>query len=368
VTSWDRTGKISVVVVQTLGFLIVRRLLGAFGLGPAPDARDVEIAVLRHQLSVLARQVTRPRYTRTDRMVLAWLAKLLPRDRWRAFLVTPATLLRWHRELVARRWTFPATGRGHRSLPDATVDLVLRLARENPRWGYLRIVGEAGKLGVSVSATSVRSILRRHELGPAPRRGGPSWVEFLRAQAAGTVATDFFTVETVGLTRLYVLFFIEVDRRRVHLAGITAHPTGEWVTQQARNLLMGLGERAEGFRFLIRDRDTKFSAGFDSVFTGAGVTVVKTPPPAPRANAYAERWVRTVRMECLAWVLIFNQAQLYRVLSAYLAHHNSARPHRGLNLQVPVPVPGADRTGVADGPIERLDVLGGLIHEYRRAA
>jgi transposase InsO family protein len=234
--------------------------------------------------------------------------------------------------------------------------------------GYLRIVGEAGKLGVRVSATSVRSIFRRHGLGPAPRRGGPSWVEFLRAQGGGTMATDFFTVETVGLTRLYVLFFIEVERRRVHLAGITAHPTGGWVTQQARNLLMGLGERAEGFRFLIRDRDTKFSVCFDSVFTGAGVSVVKTPPRAPRANAYAERWVRTVRTECLDWVLIFDQAHLARVLSAYLAHYNTARPHRGLNLEVPVRAPGAAHTDVADEAIERVDVLGGLIHEYCRAA
>jgi transposase InsO family protein len=369
VTSWDQAGKISAVVVQTLGLLIVRRLFGALGLGRWPDARDIEIAVLRHQLSVLARQVARPRYTPTDRMVLAWLAKLLPRDRWRVFLVTPATLLRWHRELVARRWTYPAIGRGQRSLPAATVELVLQLARENPRWGYLRIVGEAGKLGVIVSATSVRSILRRHHLGPAPRRGGPSWVDFLRAQAAGTLATDFFTVETVGLTRLYVLFFLEVDRRRVHLAGITAHPDGAWVTQQARNLLMGLGERAEGFRFLIRDRDAKFSGCFDSVFTGAGLSVVKIPPRAPRANAYAERWVRSVRTECLDWILIFNQAHLHRVLSAYLAHYNIARPHRGLNLEVPVPLPGTDhRARAGNGAIERLDVLGGLIHEYRRAA
>jgi transposase InsO family protein len=366
VTCRDWAGKTSVVVLQTLGLLVVRRLLGALGLGPAPDARDVEIAVLRHQLSVLARQVARPRYDPADRMVLAWLAQLLPRDRWQAFLVTPATLLRWHRELVARRWTYRATGRGRRGLPDATVELVLRLARENPRWGYLRIVGEVRNLGLAVSGTSVRSILRRHRLGPAPRRGGPSWVDFLRAQAAGTVATDFFTVETVRLTRLYVLFFIEMERRRVHLAGITACPTGEWVTQQARNLLMGLGERAEGFRFLIRDRDTKFSACFDSVFTGAGVSVVKTPPRAPRANAYAERWVRTVRTDCLDWVLIFNQADLHRVLSVYLAHYNSARPHRSLNLEVPVPA--TDRDRAAGGAIERVDVLGGLIHEYRRAA
>jgi putative transposase len=267
--------------------------------------------------------------------VLAWLARLLPRDRWRAFLVTPATLLRWHRELIARRWIYPSTGRNRRGLPEATVDLVVCLARENPRWGYLRIVGEAPKLGVVVSSTSVRAILRRHGLGPAPRRGGLSWVEFLRAQAAGTVATDFFTVETIGLTRLYVLFFVEVDRRRVQLAGITAHPTGAWVTQQARNLLMDVGERAEQFWFLIRDRDAKFSACFDAVFAGVGIVVLKIPPRAPRANAYAERWVRTVRTECLDWILIWNQAHLYRVLSVYLAHYNSARPHRGLDLEVP---------------------------------
>jgi putative transposase len=293
-------------MVQTLGFLVARKLLGLLGLGPASDARDVEIAVLRHQLAVLARQVARPRCTPTDRIVLVWLAGLLPRDRWRAFLVTPATLLRWHRELIARRWTYPSTGRNRRGLAEATVDLVVRLATENPRWGYLRIVGEARRLGVVVSSISVRTILRCHGLGPAPRRGGPSWVECLRAQAAGTVATDFFTVETIGLTRLYVLFFVEVDRRRVQLAGITAHPTGAWVTQQARNLLMDLGEQAEQFRFLIRDRDAKFSACFDAVFAGAGIDVLEISPRAPRANAYAERWVRTVRTDCLDWILIWN--------------------------------------------------------------
>ena len=198
---------------------------------------------------MLNRQVVRPRYNPTDRMLLAALARLLPRDRWRTFLVSPTTLLRWHRDMVARRWTWPPTGHRRRTLPDTTVDLVDRLARENPRWGYVRIVGEARKLGIAVSATSVRAILRRHGLGPAPRRGGRSWVEFLRGQAVGTLATDFFTVETIMLTRLYVLFFVEVNRRRVHLAGITAHPTGAWVTQAARNLLMDLGERSDRFRF-----------------------------------------------------------------------------------------------------------------------
>ncbi|MDT7609597.1 MAG: putative transposase [Pseudonocardiales bacterium] len=282
-------------------------------------------------------------------------------------------LLRWHRELIARRWIYPSSGRNRRGLPEATVDLVVRLVRENPRWGYPRIVGEARKLGVVVSSTSVRAMPRCHGLGPAPRRGGPSGVEFLRAQAADTVATDFFTVETIGLTRLYVLFFVEVDRRRVQLAGITAHPTGAWVTQQARNLLMDVGERAEQFRVLIRDRDAKFSACFDAVFAGVGIDVLKIPPRAPRANAYAERWVRTVRTECLDWILIWNQAHLYRVLSVYLAHYNSARPHRGLDLEVPAAldtVRGAvgDGACASDGAIERLNVLGGLIHEYRQAA
>ena len=258
------------MVVRTLAFLVLRQVLGRVGLGPSPDAKDVEIAVLRHQLLVLRRQAARPRYTPTDRIVLATLAKLLPRDRLPIFLVTPSTLLRWHRELIRRRWTYPTRGR-RRLLDPEVVDLVLRLARENPRWGYLRIVGECRKLGVRVSATSIRTILRRHHLGPAPRRGGPSWQQFLRTQAAGTLACDFLTVETIGLTRLYVLFVIELEQRRVHLAGITAHPTGAWVTQAARNLLMDLNEHANRFRFLIRDRDGKFSAAFDAVFAAAGI-------------------------------------------------------------------------------------------------
>jgi len=355
------------MVMRTLGFVLLRRLLGLAGLGPAPDAKDLEIAVLRHQVMVLERQVRRPRFTPSDRIVLAVLARLLPRDRWPVFLVTPSTLLRWHREFVARRWTYPPTGQ-RRGLDPQVVEVVLRMARENPRWGYARIVGECRKLGLAVSATTVRRTLRRHRLGPAPRRGGAGWVQFVRAQAAGTLAVDFFTVETVGLVRLYVLFVLEVERRRVHLAGITAHPTGEWVVQAARNLLMDLGERAERFRFLVRDRDAKCTAGFDAVFAAAGVQVLKIPPQAATANAYAERWVRTVRAECLDWVLIVNRRHLHRVLTAYLRHYNTARPHRGIDLAVPQPAPA---TAVAPEPVqhvERIDVLGGLIHEYRRAA
>jgi len=355
-----------VMVVRTLALVVVRRVLGLVGLGPAPDAQDVEIAVLRHQLMVLRRQVARPRFAPSDRLVLAMLARLLPRERWPVFLVTPGSLLRWHRESVARRWTYPHAGR-RRGVAAEVVEVVLRLARENPRWGYARIVGECRKLDLVVSATSVRRILRRHRLGPAPRRGGQSWVQFLRAQAAGTLAVDFFTIETVSLRRLYVLFVLEVDRRRVHLAGITAHPGGEWVAQAARNLLMDLGETASRFRFLVRDRDTKFTGMFDAVFAGAGVEVLKIPPRAAKANAYAERWVRTVRGECLDWLLIRNRGHLQHVLTAYLAHYNAARPHRGINLEVPVPSP-TDRRVEAGGRIERVDILGGLIHQYRRAA
>jgi putative transposase len=357
------------MVVRTLAFVIVRGVLGLVGLGPAPDTKDVEIAVLRHQRMVVRRQVARPRYTPEDRMVLAVLARWLPRERWPVFLVTPATLLRWHRELVARGWTYPATGRTHNGLADDVVEPVVRMARENPRWGYRRIVGECRKLGVRVSASSVRRILRRHRLGPAPRRSRPGWTAFLRAQVAGTLACDFFTVETVGLTRLYVLVVVELDRRRVHRTGITAHPTGEWVTQGARNLLMDLDDHVDRFRFLVRDRDTKFTAAFDAVFAAAGVEAVKIPPRAPKPNAYAERWVRTVRTECLDWTLIWNRRHLQRVLTAYLEHYNTGRPHRGLDLEVPVPTPVATVTALpAGGRVERVDVLGGLIHEYRRAA
>jgi putative transposase len=233
----------------------------------------------------------------------------------------------------------------------------------------VRIVGECRSLGVRVSATSVRRILRRHGLGPAPRRGGPSWAQVLRTQASGLLATDFFTVETVGLTRLYVFFVVEVQRRCVHLAGITAHPTGAWVAQQARNLLMDLVEQGHRFRYLIRDRDATFTAAFDAVFGSAGIEVVKTPPRAPRANAHAERWVRTVRAECLDWTLVWNDRQLYRVLIEYLRHDNAVRPDRSLDLQPPRPTrltlvePGGRVSSV-----QRVDVLGGLIHEYRRAA
>ena len=225
----------------------------------------------------------------------------------------------------------------------------------------MRIAGECAKLGVNVSVSSVRNVLRRHRLGPAPRRGGPTWVQFLRSQASGVLACDFFSVETVTLQRLYVLFFIELERRQVFLAGVTAHPDGRWTTQQARNLTMSLDDEGQRrFKFLIRDRDSKFVTSFDEVFFSEGTRVIKTPGRSPRAHAYAERCVGTVRRECLDWVLIFGRRHLERVLAEFVDHSNTARPHRGISLDAPIPL---EPTGDPSRPVERVDRLGGLIHE-----
>jgi putative transposase len=240
---------------------------------------------------------------------------------------------------------------------------VLRLARENPRWGYPRIAGELLKLGLRVSPSTVRRILRAAGLEPAPRRIGPSWQQFLRQQAASMLACDFFTVETISLRRYYVLFFIELGSRRVWLAGCTTNPTGAWVTQQARNLgFTGLFNR---IRYLVHDRDSKFTAAFDEVFRSEGITVIHTPVRAPRANAYAERFVRTVRTECLDWLLILGRRQLEHTLRIYTTHYNRERPHRALELQPPQAI---ERSAPAAATIERRDLLGGLIHEYQPAA
>jgi putative transposase len=330
--------------------------------------KELEIVVLRHELSVLRRQTRRPPLTMTDRVVLAAASRLLPRSSWRSFLVTPATLLRWHRRLVARRWTYGGRS-GRPSIGDEIRELVLRLARENPRWGYQRIAGELNGLGIIVSATTVRKILRQAGLGPAGERSGLSWRAFLRAQAASMLAVDFFTVETISLQRLYVLFFIELGSRRVHVAGCTANPTGAWVTQQARQFAWTLQERRSSFRFLIRDRDSKFTRAFDSVFASEGIKIIKTPVRAPKANAIAERFVRTVRAECLDWLLIMNRRHLERVLRVFVDHYNTHRPHRSLNLAPPEPSEQRVRAvRLPTAAVERRVRLGGLIHEYNIAA
>ncbi len=327
-------------------------------------AKDAEILVLRHQLVVLRRQVARPRLSWSDRALIATLATLVPREQWGAFLVTPETILGWHRALVRRRWTYPHRRAGRPPLPAETVELIVRLARENPRWGYLRIVGELKKLGVTVSKTSVAKILRRHRLPPAPRRSGPAWSQFLKAQSNGILATDFFTVEAVTLRRYYVLFVIELERRVVHLLGVTANPDGPWVVQVARNLASDLEDSGRRFRFCIRDRDAKFTAGFEAVLATVGIEAVQTPIAAPRANAFAERFVRTVREDCLDHLLVVSLRHLEALLADYVRHYNEARPHRTLGLEQPLPRAHAG----SDGRIIRRDILGGLIHEYERAA
>ena len=223
------------------------------------------------------------------------------------------------------------------------------------------------KLGVNLSATAVRNVLRRHRLKPAPRRSGPTWAEFLRAQASGTLSCDFFHVDTITLRRRYVLFFIDPERRKVFLAGVTEHPIGAWVTQQARNLAMTLEDEGRSVKFLIRDRDTKFVGPFDEVMTSIGARVIKTPVRAPRATAFAERFVGTARRECLDWLLIRNERHLERVLTEFVEHYNSARPHRGIDLEVPIAYASEKRPDDSR-QIQRVDRLGGVLHEYSIAA
>jgi putative transposase len=357
-------------VVWSFVYLALRRSLELVLLCfRSAEANEIEILVLRHELAVLRRQHPRPRMHPKDRALLAVLSRLLPRARWSVFLVQPETLLRWHRRMICRRWTYPTTSHGRPAISDEAQQLVVRLARENPRWGYQRIHGELLRLGVRVSASSIRRVLRAHGLDPAPRRAATSWRAFLRQQAAGILACDFFTVDTVFLQRVYVLFVIELGSRRVHLVGVTAHPTGWWVAQQARNLVAVLDDQATAFKFLIRDRDTKFSRAFDDVWRSTGTEVIRTPVQAPNANAVAERWVGSVRRECLDQLLIVGCRQLAGVLRVYVEHYNRHRPHRSLGHMAPVPsVLAEPKGGSILGGLRRRDLLGGLIHEYEPAA
>jgi putative transposase len=327
--------------------------------------------VLRHELSILRRQARRPQLTERDRLVLAALSRVMPRRLWSAFHVTPETLLRWHRRIVARNWTYSRRRPGRPPLDQQVRQLILRLARENSHWGYVRIVGELRKLGIDVSATLVRNVLRREGLPPAPRRGQMDWRSFLRQHGNTILACDLFTVDTVWLRRLYVLFFISIRTRRVEYVACTSNPDTAWMTQQARNLLMDLDDASQRPRFLIHDRDTKFSRAFDAIFRSEGVEIVRTPIRAPNAHAYAERWVGSIRRECLDRLLIFGRRQLEHVVRVYIRHFNQQRPHRALDLRPP------DHRSRTDPPpaeilytaqVRRRDLLGGLLHEYESAA
>jgi transposase InsO family protein len=349
-------------------YLVFCRVLGWLALLTSTSAaKDVEILVLRHENAVLRRQNPKPRLDWTDRAVLAALIRLLPRAQRAHRLVTPATVLGWHRRLVARRWTYPRRP-GRPPVDVAVARLVEQMAADNPGWGYQRIQGELRGLGHEVGASTIRRILTRAGVPPAPvRRDRTTWRRFLRTQASTMLACDFFHVDcALTLRRVYVFFVIQVGSRYVHILGVTTNPDGAWTLQQARNLLMDLGERADRFRFLIRDRGGQFTAAFDAVLADAGITVCKIPPRSPRANAYAERFVRTVRAEVTDRMLIANEQHLRRTLHAYARHYNGRRPHRALQLQPP----RSDRP-VIDLTLERVkrrQVLGGLINEYERAA
>jgi putative transposase len=350
-------------------YLVVHRLFALVVLrGRGEASKDVELLVLRHEVVVLRRQIARPHLEHRDRVLFAALSRLLPRDRWSFRIVRPATLLRWHRELVARKWTYPHRSRSTGGRPPMSVvvrELVVRLVRENSTWGHRRIHGELIGLDYKVSAASVWNILHRAGFDPAPDHRGPTWREFCRMQAKTMLACDFAHVDTVLLRRIYVFFVIEIGTRRVHLLGVTRHPNSAWVTQQARNFLASLDERVDEFRFLIRDRDAKFAVSFDAIFASEGIKVLKTPPQAPRANAFAERWIGTLRRECLDRTLIFGERHLLDVLREYTTHYNMHRPHRSLGQRPPE---RGTTLHVAQGAIKRKEVLGGLINEYQRVA
>jgi putative transposase len=335
--------------------------------------KDIEILLLRHQLRVLERQLARPQLTQADRALLSAFSRVLPRQAWGSLFVSPATLLRWHRELVARRWTYPHRRPGRPATTAETRELVVRLARENPGWGYRRVQGELVGLGIKLAASTVWTILKEAGIEPSPMRLETSWAEFLRRQAASILECDFLTVDTLFLKRFYVLFFIELSTRRVHLAGITSNRDGRWVTQQARNLLMRFEDEGIRPRLLVRDRDGKFTRDFDDVFHSEGIRVIKAPVRAPRARAHAERWVGSLRRECLDRLLICGRRHLQHVVSTYALHYNQHRPHRSLGQRPPLAQPPpADEPSQGElltlDRLRRRDRLGGLIHEYQLAA
>jgi hypothetical protein len=352
-------------------YLMFVRLVGWMALmACSAPSKDAELLVLRHEVAVLRRQNARPKLHWADRAVLAALATLLPRPVRMSRLVTPGTLLGWHRRLVRWRWTYPP--KAGRPPVDANLAVLIeQMARENPRWGYKRIQGELLGLGYRAGASTVRRVLKRLRIPPAPQRNSTTWRQFLRTQASTMLACDFFHVDcAVTLRRLYVFFVIEVGTRCVHVLGVTAHPDGAWTVQQARNLMMDLGERATRLRFLVRDRAGQFTEAFDTVLAGAGIEVVKIPPRSPRAHCHAERWVRTVRAEVTDQMLIAGPRHLTAVLDQYARHCNKHRPHRARNLRPPDchDIAMTPIAGLATARIRRREVLGGLIHEYERAA
>ena len=329
-------------------------------------AKDLEIIVLRHQVGVLRRQIDRPKLTEADRGLMGAIAAVLPRPRREGWLVTPDTLLRWHRRRIARHWTHPRRGPGRPRTAAHLRRLAVRMARENPTWGYRRIHGELTRLGHTIGASTVWTILKDAGIDPAPTRSSTTWSQLLKSQAA--VACDFLTVDTVVLRRLYVLFFIDTVTREVTLAGVTANPTGAWTVQAARNLFLVHADKLANAKALVRDRGSQFTASFDAVFQTEGMKVLATPVRTPVANSFAERWIGTLRRELLDRTIIWNQRQLHRLLAEYVEHYNRHRPHRALHQRPPTPPAGPETPPPATADVLRLPRCDGLINEYRNAA
>ena len=356
-------------------FLVVTRAVAVLGLSRREAWwKDAEILMLRHQLAVALREQPRAhsRLTWPDRAWLALLAGTMPAGRLAAMrlIVTPATILRWHRDIVRRRWArLSRRGRSGRPPVRRTVrSVVLRLAQENESWGYRRIHGELAGLGIIVAPSTVWQILKDAGIDPAPRRDGPGWAEFLRSQAQGILALDFFTADLLNGTKVYVLTAIEHGSRRVRVLGVTEHPVQSWVIQQARNLLMDLEDAGARVKFVLHDRDASFTAAFDAVFQAAGVRIVRSAVQAPRMNSVMERWIGSCRRELLDRTLIWNQRHLMMMLREYEDFYNTHRPHRTLKQAAPLrPLPD----GVTDldhFQVQRRDRVGGVIHEYRLVA
>lgn len=347
---------------------LYRLVIGLVRLAVRSDrSKDLEIIVLRHQLAVLRRQVDRPAIDDDDRTLLGAVAQALSRRAREGWIVTPETLLRWHRRRVARQWTYPRRCAGRPPTAAVIRRLVLEMAGENPTWGYRRIHGELVGLGHRVGASTVWRILKSQGVAPAPQRAPVTWSQFLRSQAA--VACDFACVDTVGLRRYYLLFFIDITTRRVFYAGITAHPTGDWTTQAARNLFLRHDQALAGCKALVRDRGSQFTGAFDEIFRTEGAKVLKTPVRTPVANAFAERWIGTLRRELLDRTLIWNRQQLERIVVDYVDHYNEHRPHRSLDQHPPsraraIPI----RSPSEQDQPRRSSRCDGLIHEYRNAA
>ena len=354
-------------------FLLITRVAAWLRLSHRGETwKTAEILILRHELTILQRRCPhRPNLNWADRALLATLLGLIPKARRHRMrlLVTPETILRWHRDLVrCRQAARSMRGRAGRPATRRNIQaLVRRLARENPEWGYRRIHGELAGLGVKLAASTVWEILKASGINPALRGPGPTWSQFLRSQAEAILACDFFTADLLDGTQAYVLAVIEHATRRIRILGVTLHPTGEWTTQQARNLIMDLGDHADRVRFMIRDRGSNFTAAFDAVLADAGIRTVLCNVRTPRMNAITERRIGGCRRELLDRTLVWNQAHLRRILHEYEIHHNLHRPHRSLHGAAPLkPLP--EPVNLAQYRVRKQPRVGGLINEYRLVA